>query len=260
MRFTKLAVLLSVVGISGLLALNLHAQLRTQEKLDALAAALAERPAPPHAAEPQSVPPAPGAVPRELDKVALPPYVIEAPDQLTVEAVVKDPKTGAVDRLPTQPISGQFQVRPDGTIGLGLWGAVSVSGLTLEQAATAVRVQLAKFASTEMPAANLKVVVDVLAYNSKKYYVITDGDGDGERVFAFPVTGNETVLDALAQVNGLPDFAGGRKVWVARRAAHAGQPWQILPVDWKGITRHGVTATNYQLLPADRLYVKASRE
>ena len=32
-----------------------------------------------------------------------------------------------------QPISGAFQVRPDGTVGLGFWGSVTVSGLTLEQ-------------------------------------------------------------------------------------------------------------------------------
>ena len=31
--------------------------------------------------------PPPGAVPRELDKITLPPYVIEAPDQLLIEVV-----------------------------------------------------------------------------------------------------------------------------------------------------------------------------
>ena len=33
-----------------------------------------------------AVPPS-GAVPRELDKITLPPYVIEAPDQLLIEVV-----------------------------------------------------------------------------------------------------------------------------------------------------------------------------
>src|SRR5262245_11614898 len=116
MRYTRLAVMLSVVVLAGLLALNLRAQLRTEEKLDALAAALAAR------AEP-SAPvqlAAPAAVPREMSgRTTLPPYVIEAPDQLSIEAVLKDPKTGAPDRLPTQPISGSFVVRPDGTVGLG---------------------------------------------------------------------------------------------------------------------------------------------
>ena len=29
--------------------------------------------------------------------------------------------------LPVQPISGPFQVRPDGTVGLGFWGNRAVS-------------------------------------------------------------------------------------------------------------------------------------
>src|SRR6188472_3076321 len=65
-------------------------------------------PAPGHAgaAAGIAVPPE-GAVPRELVKITLPPYVIEAPDQLLIEVIqrsevpkmvngkeLKDPKTG----------------------------------------------------------------------------------------------------------------------------------------------------------------------
>jgi polysaccharide export outer membrane protein len=31
----------------------------------------------------------------------------------------------------------------------------------------------------------------------------------------------------------------------------------VLPVDWKGITQDGLTATNYQLLPGDRIYIRS---
>ena len=31
-----------------------------------------------------------------------------------------------------------------------------------------------------------------------------------------------------------------------------------MPVDWVGITTKGLTKTNYQLLPGDRLFVKAN--
>jgi polysaccharide export outer membrane protein len=30
-------------------------------------------------------------------------------------------------------------------------------------------------------------------------------------------------------------------------------------VDWIGITQHGITTTNYQILPGDRIYVKAQK-
>ncbi|MDY3561800.1 polysaccharide biosynthesis/export family protein [Gemmata sp. JC673] len=229
------------------------------------------------------VPPT-GTVPRELDKIVLPPYVIEAPDQLLIEVVqrIEIPKTNekgdilyedpdtkkkpitveATERLSVQPISGQFLVRPDGTVGLGFWGTVPVAGLTLDQAAESIRAHLVQQVELKKLTAkpnNIIVIVDVIAYNSKRYYVITDGGGFGEQVFPFPIAGNETVLDALANINGLPDVASKRNIWIARRTPHPGQPWQLLPVDWVGITQHGISHTNYQVLPGDRIYVKAQR-
>lgn len=223
-----------------------------------------------HSGMPPIAVPPPGTVPTELSKANLPPYVIEAPDNLLIEVVIeseiedevtKQPKR-VIDRLPVQPISGQFQVRIDGSVGLGYWGSVPIAGLTLEQAADAIRhylIQSDTLQRLKIKPENVVVIVDVLAYNSKRYYVITDGGGYGEQVFPFPVTGSETVLDALANVNGLPAVASRRNIWVARRTPHPDQPWQILPVDWVGITQHGITATNYQLLPGDRIYVKAQR-
>jgi polysaccharide export outer membrane protein len=88
-----------------------------------------------------------------------------------------------------------------------------------------------------------------------------DGGGPaaGEQVASFPITGSETVLDAVSNVFGLPDIASKRNIWVARRTPHPGQPYQILPVDWIGMTQHGITTTNYQIMPGDRIYVKAQR-
>jgi len=231
--------------------------------------------------DPIMVPP-PGAVPRELDKITLPPYVIEAPDQLLIEVVqrsmvpeldaqgkpVLDPLTKkeilkpATDRLPVQPISGPFQVRLDGTVGLGFWGSVPVAGLTMDQAAEAIRnhvVQNPVLAEFKTKPESVFVIIDVLAYNSKRYYVLYDGGGYGEQVISFPVTGSETVLDAIANIGGLSDVASKRNIWVARRTPHPGQPWQILPVDWVGISQHGITFTNYRILPGDRIYVKAQK-
>lgn len=96
--------------------------------------------------------------------------------------------------------------------------------------------------------------VSMYAFNSKQYYVITDGAGYGERVAAFPITGSETVLDAVARIGGLPDVASKHKVWVARRSPNGGLE-QILPVCWEDVTQHGITRTNYQVLPGDRIYV-----
>jgi polysaccharide biosynthesis/export protein len=189
--------------------------------------------------------------PSELSKVPLPPYIIETPDILIVEA--------AKGGKPDAPVKGQHLVRPDGTIGLGIYGAVRVSGLTVEQARKAVAAAI----SPPPPADQIKpedVNVDVLAYNSKVYYVITDGGGYGEQVYRFPYTGNETVLDAFSLINGLPAVASKKHVWIARRVPeHGGQYSNILPVEWESITRGGTTGTNYQIFPGDRIYVQAQK-
>ena len=58
-----------------------------------------------------------------------------------------------------------------------------------------------------------EVSVDVVGYNSKTYYIITEGAGFGDGVNRFPVTGNETVLDAISQINGLSQVSS-KKIWV----------------------------------------------
>jgi polysaccharide export outer membrane protein len=169
--------------------------------------------------------------------------------------------TGETEQLPYNPIQNQFQVRPDGTIYLGAYGTVSVAGLTTNQARLAIRSVLAKQINYDAGGTkedSVLVLVDVVQYNSKTYYVITDGAGAGERVAEFPITGKEFVSSAIARIGGLPEEASKRNIWVARRTPQLNEE-QILPVDWVGITQWGVTSTNYQLFPGDRVYVKAQR-
>jgi polysaccharide export outer membrane protein len=186
------------------------------------------------------------AVPREGAKVSLPPYVIEPPDILLIETT---------QGLPDQRIRGQHLVRPDGTVNLGIYGSTLVGGLTIDQAKEVIGRQLA-VRIKDFDLRNLNV--DVLAYNSKFYYVVTDGGGYGEQVFRLPVTGSETVLDGISQIYGLPAVASKKRIWLARRSPD-GMSDQVLPVDWNGIVQAGSTATNYQILPGDRIYVDANR-
>jgi polysaccharide export outer membrane protein len=184
---------------------------------------------------------------QELAKVSLPPYVIEPPDILLIESTQSPPD---------QPIRGQHLVRPDGTVGLGIYGSVPVAGLTLEQA----KMVIGDLISQRVPDLDLRnLYVDVLGYNSKFYYVVTDGGGYGEQVYRFPITGSDTVLDAISQIQGLPPVASKKRIWVARPVApNCGGGWQTLPVDWIAITQCGQTATNYQVMPGDRIYVEAN--
>ena len=98
------------------------------------------------------------------------------------------------------------------------------------------------------------VWIDIASYNSKVYYIITEGAGMGDNVVSVPVTGNETVLDAVGQVQGLSQLSS-KNIWIARPAPGGFGCEQHLPVDWDGITRGGATATNYQVLPGDRIFI-----
>jgi len=261
------------------------------------------------------------AVPRELEMVSLPPYVVEPPDILFLQAVKIVPKAphviepfdgllirvanafadqpiadafavdpeGMVDLGPSygrvrvagltvdeaqaairrhlshiieeplvsvslafssgaQQITGEHLVGPDGRISLATYGSVYVAGLTLEEARQAIETHLSDY--LEDP----EIAVDVFAYNSKKYYVITQGAGLGDNVVEAPVTGNETVLDAIARIGGISQVSS-TNIWIARPAPNGVGCEQILPVNWDEISRGAATATNYQLMPGDRLYI-----
>jgi protein involved in polysaccharide export with SLBB domain len=203
-----------------------------------------------------------------------PAYMVEAPDELLIEVQrrTRVPQRGAdgqpqVDAkgqpvmvdgtkpLPIQPINGRFQVRPDGTVGFGFWGCVQVSGMTLDEISAAIRMQLLQNKQLiqigDKPE-EIVVIVDVVAYKSKRYYVLTDS-GEGEQVYAFPITGSETVLDALSCIFGKQNLHCDRTIWVARPGAK-GQPAKVLHVDCNALKRG---EENHLLQAGDRVYVQA---
>jgi polysaccharide export outer membrane protein len=169
------------------------------------------------------------------------------------DAGLADPKVAV--SLPNvngkQLISASHLIRPDGTIQLGVYGNVYVNGMTLDEVKGAVEEHLEQYMH------HPEVVVDVEAYNSKVIYIINDGAGSGEQVVRVPFTGNETVLDVMSQVEGLSEVAAKNNIWVARPGPHGCEVAQKMYVDWRGITQDAITSTNYQLLPGDRIYVKA---
>ncbi len=95
--------------------------------------------------------------PGEKSKVSLPPYRLEPPDILLIDAVKVVPKApfriasldflqiNAVGTLAVQPISGIYAVEPSGSIDLGpAYGRVNVANMTLDEASEAVTRQLSR--------------------------------------------------------------------------------------------------------------------
>jgi len=170
-----------------------------------------------------------------------------------LRTVLKEPVVSASlgDIAAKQQIAGEHLVAMDGTVTLGSYGSVRVFGMTIAEAKAAIEQHLSQF--LEDP----EISLDVFAYNSKVYYVITQGAGLGDRVLSFPVTGNETVLDAIARVGGLEQISSTR-IWIARPTDEP-RGMQTLPVKWNAITAKAKAGTNYQILPGDRVYVAQDR-
>ena len=198
-------------------------------------------------------------LPREFTKVSMPDYVVEAPDLLIVEVL---------EALPGRPISGERLVRPDGKISLGFYGDIFVAGLTTDEIKEKIVLHLRKFLPDEVlglaqidpkdgsekevaPRDSNRVFVDVTGYNSKFYYVQGDVGAPGR----LPITGNETVLDAIQFAGGLISTAAPNNIRLVRPAPPGACCEQTLPVNIAAIINSGDPTTNYQLMPGDRLVV-----
>lgn len=173
--------------------------------------------------------------PRELRMASHPQYVVEPPDVLYIEALTI---------LPNRPLLGERLIRQDGTISLGYYGQVHVAGLTLLEVENKIREHLKQYVE------NPQVYVDVASFNSKVYYVL----GQVQQQGRLPITGKETVLDAVTLAGGITNFAHIDKMHIARPNPGGGCD-QVLWVDWKSLAFCGDTRTNYQIMPGDRIVV-----
>ncbi len=167
--------------------------------------------------------------------------------QLAATLVKPEVSLSLADSAARQKVSGPHLVAMDGTVTLGTYGSVSVVGLTVAQAKSAVQTYLLKFFES------LEISLEVNGYNSKVYYIVTQGAGMGDGVYRFPITGNETVLDAISQINGLKQVSS-KRIWIARPTDCVGTV-QRYDVSWEDITANANAHSNYQILPGDRVFV-----
>jgi polysaccharide export outer membrane protein len=198
-------------------------------------------------------------IPTELKKVSMPDYVVEPPDIIVVEVL---------EALPGRPITGERLVKPDGKISLGFYGEVYVAGLTTTEIKEKIILHLREYINDEVLGLAIfdaktqdfkkveardsnRVFVDVTSYNSKVYYVQGDVGVPGR----LPITGNETVLDAINYAGGLIPTASTVNIRLVRPAPPGTCCEQTLPVNLAAIVNAGDPTTNYQLMPGDRLVV-----
>jgi protein involved in polysaccharide export with SLBB domain len=147
-----------------------------------------------------------------------------------------------------EPLEELCFVAPDGTIKLRQYGHVHLAERTLAEAEKAIKQHVRR--RFHRP----QVFVELMASNSKVYYVIVEDTELGDNVIRMPFTGNETVLDAINNVGGLAKLSV-KKMWISRPAADGSDRHETIPVDLDAIRRGGPSDTNYRLLPGDRVCI-----
>ena len=91
----------------------------------------------------------------------------------------------------TAPVTGEYLVGPDGTVNLRQYGTLHVAGKSI----TEIRMELNKHLSQYFDSPDASV--EVRQFNSKVFYVITEGGGMGDNIRRVPITGNDTVHGRL---------------------------------------------------------------
>jgi protein involved in polysaccharide export with SLBB domain len=180
--------------------------------------------------------PVPAPVPRELAMEVLPPHAVVPGDVLRLQS----PAFAG----PLAPAAEQA-VLPDGTIDLARYGRPMVAGRTVPEVEAVVAAAVA--AQEKKPA---PVAVRLVARPADVVYVF----GEVNRPGAYPITGSDTVLSAIAKAGGPTRKASGRNA-VLSRPSHPDGCRIVFPVCLANIVQLGDTTTNYQLLPGDRIYV-----
>jgi polysaccharide biosynthesis/export protein len=163
--------------------------------------------------------------------IALPAgYLIGPEDVLTI--VVwreKDMSTDAV-------------VRPDGQISIPLLNDLQAAGLTPDQLKVAIEKAAAKF----MAEPNATVIVK--AINSRKVHIV----GNVIKAGTYPLQGDMTVLQLIAQAGGLQEWADSKHITVMRKEDGKDT---ALKFNYKDVVKQKNLQQNVLLKPGDTVIV-----
>ena len=184
---------------------------------NAQTAAASQQLAPPNAAAPAGV-------------VVPPGYLIGPEDVLTI--VVwreKDMSTDAV-------------VRPDGQISIPLLNDLQAAGLTPDQ----LKASIEKAASKFVAEPNATVIVK--AINSRKVHIV----GNVIKAGTFPLAGDMTVLQLIAQAGGLQEWADSKHITVMRKEDGKDK---ALSFNYKDVVKQKHLEQNVLLKPGDTVIV-----
>jgi polysaccharide export outer membrane protein len=174
-------------------------------------------------------------MPNELAKIELPTYRLEPGDRILIESVNLDSEIGSL---------GDQQIQIDGSVDLGKFGRIRVSGMSVENVEQVIENQISFYGKPE------PINVQLVESNAAEVYVL----GEVGSPAAYRIDGHEHVLDAILLAGGLTSKASPCDIVLARPTSPEGCR-VVLPVCYRQITQLGDVTTNYQLQPGDRIVV-----
>ncbi len=182
--------------------------------------------------------PRPTGLNHELEKMTIPEYYIEPGDRILIEATDTESEFRAI---------GDQKVQVDGSVDLGQFGRLRVSGMNVEAIEFAIEERIREVAGK--PEA---INVQLIETNAATVYVLGEVGSPG----AYAIDGNETVLDSILLAGGLTSSASPCDI-VLVRPTGPNQCRVVLPVCYRQLTQIGDATTNYQVQPGDRIVVGA---
>ena len=133
-------------------------------------------------------------------------------------------------------------VRPDGMITLPLVNDVQVNGLSTEELQNVLTDKLKAYVNDP------QVTVTVRAIRSRKVFLV----GQVVRAGVYPINGQKTVLQLLAEAGGLGTFAKTKAIYVLRQ--HGDKQVRI-PYDYKRMIEAKGQVPDLELFPGDMVVV-----
>jgi polysaccharide export outer membrane protein len=152
-----------------------------------------------------------------------------------------------------QDLSGKYTVEADGTFTFPLIGRVKAGGLTLRSVEEALRKELANGFFRDP-----QVSVAVEQYRSQRVFVV----GEVRTPGTYPLTGDTTLIEALARAGSITEAAAGEALIVRTRTALVNGPVlpeaetasDVIRVDVKEL-QSGRLSQNAQLRDGDTIFV-----
>ena len=146
-------------------------------------------------------------------------------------------------------IDGQSQqIRPDGRISFEGVGEIYAAGKTPAQIANEIREKILDLYVLE---GNQPVDIRVVAFRSKRYYVLGQVGSPGPQVY----TGRDTVIGALALAGSPTVMAWGDRIQVIRPSAVKNVKPKIFEFKYDKAAAHGDASKDVLLQPGDIIFV-----